>query len=654
MSVADEKSRDSSGERSLEPDTFWELVEKLLLRSSRDERIRQGHNLSLSALCRGYAVSTVPRDRKQSNAKDVKAHAHSKKLKTGSDSVISKKKIKLKTNKSQNEAAKKAASECSLKDHDVVYLKDTDIPASERLWRFAIKNRKKKEGQETSPATKPERIHVIPSARSNEAIYEGLKHRLEEARKTAQENVDTDVAKKVSTKPKRRKKRQRSTSHLCDSQKKEELKVTPKKTKTISSANVKDEKRLISNSRASKMSSKGTISAKSSFNGASSDSVNLLKESSENSNAQVRSVTPEQVEAKKNLYDSVLRKRLHCGSQLETLNKEIVNKKVNPRLVLSRETTRKYAELKTEYLKLCYQESSLRHQIAILQAEIYMMQNKNFHKQPAALKTITLNSDTAKIPRSLSAVVEREVSDDSTHGDDVLLFPRLKAPRPLIVPLNKQAGEKKNEAKDEKQAKRNNAMNDGIKVMNGEMINKFPSIEGIPTQSVCSLYSLTTSLAERHPKSQFGLQFIKFSTRMALDDKDEISAAYEEVRRDESSLNWCCLKYNDCNKIVLDSKGEDFDELKSSLSEDERAYIFLRVQTGDEMSKRMKFAVVVWMGKDVSAMKRAKMSIDKAQVKSVFVSFAVELLIEEMHELREDKIKEQLIKAGGANYGTGR
>ena len=52
-------------------------------------------------------------------------------------------------------------------------------------------------------------------------------------------------------------------------------------------------------------------------------------------------------------------------------------------------------------------------------------------------------------------------------------------------------------------------------------------------------------------------------------------------------------------------------------ADDERAFGFVRMTTGDEMSKRVKFVLVTWMGGNVSAMKRAKMSTDKAQVKSL-------------------------------------
>ena len=49
----------------------------------------------------------------------------------------------------------------------------------------------------------------------------------------------------------------------------------------------------------------------------------------------------------------------------------------------------------------------------------------------------------------------------------------------------------------------------------------------------------------------------------------------------------------------------------------ERLYGYLRMCTGDEMSKRAKFTLVTWIGNDVSALKRAKISIDKALVKDV-------------------------------------
>lgn len=49
--------------------------------------------------------------------------------------------------------------------------------------------------------------------------------------------------------------------------------------------------------------------------------------------------------------------------------------------------------------------------------------------------------------------------------------------------------------------------------------------------------------------------------------------------------------------------------------------------TGDEMSKRAKFALVTWVGNDVNPLKRAKISIDKALVKDVLTVSSSEIYL---------------------------
>ena len=56
-------------------------------------------------------------------------------------------------------------------------------------------------------------------------------------------------------------------------------------------------------------------------------------------------------------------------------------------------------------------------------------------------------------------------------------------------------------------------------------------------------------------------------------------------------------------------------------TDDERLYGFTRIDTGDELSKRVKFVLVTWVGVNVGALKRAKMSIDKAVVKNVITVY---------------------------------
>ena len=44
---------------------------------------------------------------------------------------------------------------------------------------------------------------------------------------------------------------------------------------------------------------------------------------------------------------------------------------------------------------------------------------------------------------------------------------------------------------------------------------------------------------------------------------------------------------------------------------------YLRIISGDELSKRSKFVFITWIGSGVSVLKKAKMSADKGSVKDV-------------------------------------
>jgi len=135
-------------------------------------------------------------------------------------------------------------------------------------------------------------------------------------------------------------------------------------------------------------------------------------------------------------------------------------------------------------------------------------------------------------------------------------------------------------------------------------------------------------------------------------ERDQVSDAYEDVRNDSTPTSWVLLCYEGKN-IKFHSSGEDYKELLSQLSDDERMFGYVRMEVGDEMSKRAKFALITWVGASVSAIKKAKLSTDKAMVKNIFKSFAIEVMTDEMDDLSEESIKLSIKKAGGANYGVG-
>ncbi|XP_035206234.1 coactosin-like protein, partial [Stegodyphus dumicola] len=106
-------------------------------------------------------------------------------------------------------------------------------------------------------------------------------------------------------------------------------------------------------------------------------------------------------------------------------------------------------------------------------------------------------------------------------------------------------------------------------------------------------------------------------------------------------------------QIIHDCSGVDIDELRQKFTDEDRAFAFVRVLAGDEMSKRKKFVLLTWIGPKVGTLKRAKVSVDKADVKQVIQNFAVELQLESPDELTEEFLRDHVDKVGGANYGTG-
>ncbi|KAK3930370.1 Coactosin-like protein [Frankliniella fusca] len=156
---------------------------------------------------------------------------------------------------------------------------------------------------------------------------------------------------------------------------------------------------------------------------------------------------------------------------------------------------------------------------------------------------------------------------------------------------------------------------------------------------------------KREVESQSRPVINKAAMSTSVDEKS-VREAYEDVRSDTTPTDWAVFKF-EAQKIVCAATGEGFDSFRSHFTDDERAFGFIRIQMGDEMSKRQKFVFLTWVGPQVSVIRRAKMTIDKGLVKDIIKNFAVELQVESQSEINVDYIREQLARAGGANYGTG-
>jgi len=129
-----------------------------------------------------------------------------------------------------------------------------------------------------------------------------------------------------------------------------------------------------------------------------------------------------------------------------------------------------------------------------------------------------------------------------------------------------------------------------------------------------------------------------------------LSEAYAEIRKDSNNTNWILAGYEG-NKIVLQGKGEGgLAELVQRFQDDQVQYAYARVITGDQESKRTKFVLLAFVGEKVGALKRAKVSVHKASIKSVWKDFSVEYHGETHAEFEVEAIMTKVRKAGGADY----
>ncbi|CAH7671619.1 hypothetical protein BY996DRAFT_6433819 [Phakopsora pachyrhizi] len=133
-----------------------------------------------------------------------------------------------------------------------------------------------------------------------------------------------------------------------------------------------------------------------------------------------------------------------------------------------------------------------------------------------------------------------------------------------------------------------------------------------------------------------------------------IQDAYEDVRNDKTPTNWLILNYESekSDSLRLYRTGsEGLEELKGLLENDQASFVYSRITySNDKESQRHKFVLIIWIGPEVRVMRKAKLSVHKADVKSVLRQFSIEVPASSIEDLDEQSIVTRLRKAGGASY----
>ncbi|KAH6623987.1 hypothetical protein B0J18DRAFT_444308 [Chaetomium sp. MPI-SDFR-AT-0129] len=137
----------------------------------------------------------------------------------------------------------------------------------------------------------------------------------------------------------------------------------------------------------------------------------------------------------------------------------------------------------------------------------------------------------------------------------------------------------------------------------------------------------------------------------------EIQAAYDAVRSDDDETNWLLISDSapGSKQLALSKTGTGgLPELAAALDDKEVQYGYVRVEyANDAESKRIKFALVVWIGKDTKVMRKARVSIESGEVGAV-LSHHRKVNAADPRDLDEAGIVAELRKAGGADYNGGR
>ncbi|KAI0876437.1 hypothetical protein GGS24DRAFT_226777 [Hypoxylon argillaceum] len=141
-------------------------------------------------------------------------------------------------------------------------------------------------------------------------------------------------------------------------------------------------------------------------------------------------------------------------------------------------------------------------------------------------------------------------------------------------------------------------------------------------------------------------------------DAPEIVAAYDAVRSDKDATNWLLLSYAAAagDKLQLAGTGTGgLGEMEGRLDEAQAQYGYVRVEyANDTESRRVKFALVIWIGGRTKVMRKARVSFESAAVKRVLAHHSIQVDATERGDLDEGEIVKRLRKAGGADYNGGR
>ncbi|RDA94342.1 hypothetical protein CP533_3803 [Ophiocordyceps camponoti-saundersi (nom. inval.)] len=141
-------------------------------------------------------------------------------------------------------------------------------------------------------------------------------------------------------------------------------------------------------------------------------------------------------------------------------------------------------------------------------------------------------------------------------------------------------------------------------------------------------------------------------------DATDITTAYEAVRNDKDTTNWLLISYAAAtgSRLALTATGTGgLSEMAAALDDSQVQYGYVRVEyANDAESRRVKFALVIWIGEQTKVMRKARVSIESGDVKRALAHHSIAVTATDRAELDEKDLVTRLRRAGGADYNGGR
>ena len=185
-------------------------------------------------------------------------------------------------------------------------------------------------------------------------------------------------------------------------------------------------------------------------------------------------------------------------------------------------------------------------------------------------------------------------------------------------------------------------VNDRTELTEAQALAEISALSGTKSHVVSASPARTAKTVG--PRSMLGGVSRKTQS-IKIADEDALQAAISDVRNDSSSANWMLAGHDSDMALTLISVGDDgLSGLKANLDDGQVQYALLRTVEQIDRSTVVKFLFVLYQGKGVSPLARAKLGTLKGAIVKEFGAFNAEVFCTDRGDLTEDMVADKVKK----------